>query len=113
MRSKTVLFQLEEIPILLQYLYMHEDHNIVINNGLTNLRIRLDDNLDVWCQNLTFPQIPEMKWNENLCPEGCLDVIWMLRQVPATEFPERFANRWEEIKEITFANLALNKEWKT
>ena len=112
MRSKAILFQLDDIPILLQYLYMNEDHHVVINNGLTDMRIRIDDNMDVWGKNLSFPQIPEMRWNEHLCPEGCLDVIYMLQHAPATDFPERFQSRWDEIKEITLANLALNKEWK-
>lgn len=111
MRSKTVLWQLEEIPILLQYLYMSEDHNIVINNGLTDMQIRIDDNMDVWCKNLSFPHVPELRYSDHLSPEGCLDTIWILRQMPAVEFPERFTSRWEEIKEITLANMALNKDW--
>lgn len=110
MRSKTVLWQLEEIPILLQYLYMSEAHNVVVNNGLTDMRIRMDENLDAWCHNMSFPQVPELRWNEHLTPEGCLDIIWMLQQTPAVEFPERFASRWDEIREITLANLALNRD---
>ena len=111
MRRKDVLFKLEDISILLQYLYMSEAHSVVINNGLTDLRIRLDENLNAWCQNLTFPDTPELRFDTELSPEGCVDIIWELSQHPAVEFPDRFDNRWDEIKELTRANMSLNIGW--
>lgn len=91
---------------------MNENHNVIVNNGLADMRIRLDEKLDAWCQNLSFPHLPEIRYNDHLAPEGCLDIIWMLQQVPAVEFPDRFQNRWEEIKTITMGNLALNIDWQ-
>ena len=40
MRTKDELFLLGDIGIMLQYLYMSENHRITFNNGITDLQIR-------------------------------------------------------------------------
>lgn len=40
MRTTDVLFDMEEIPILYQYLYMDENHYITVDNGITQPEVR-------------------------------------------------------------------------
>ena len=109
MRTKDELFMLGEISTLLQYLFMSESHTIIFNNGLTNLKIRMDENFNILCQNLSFPDIPESNSTEQMTPLYMLGVIQILHNTPPSEFKDSFKNRWEEIKKITLANLALNR----
>lgn len=110
MRTKDNLFLLKEISILLQYLYMNEKHTVTFNNGLTDLQIRMDENFNVWCKNVQFPDIPESNFNGQMTTLYMLGVIQILQNVPPVEFENSFKNRWEEIKQITLANLALNRK---
>lgn len=110
MRTKDNLFLLEEIPILLQYLYMDEKHNVTFNNGLTDLQIRMDEDFNIWCRNLQFPDIPESDFSEQMTTLYMLGIIQILQNTPPVEFKNAFANRWKEIKQITLANLALNRK---
>lgn len=109
MRTKDNLFLLEEVPILLQYLYMDEKHTVTFNNGLTDLQIKMDENFNIWCKNLQFPDIPESNFNEQMTTIYILRVIEILQNTPPVEFENSFKNRWEEIKHITLANLTLNR----
>ena len=93
MRTKDELFMLGEVSTLLQYLFMSEKHTITFNNGLTDLQIRMESN-----------------FNEQMTTLYMLGVIQILQNTPPVEFKNAFANRWEEIKQITLANLALNRK---
>lgn len=58
MRTREVLVEgFEEVKILFQYLYMNEDHNIDISNGITKLSTKLAENLEVLQMNLSFPHL--------------------------------------------------------
>ena len=109
-RTKDELFMLGEVSTLLQYLFMSEKHTITFNNGLTDLQIRMDENFNIWCRNLQFSDIPESNFNEQMTTLYMLGVIQILQNTPPVEFKNAFANRWEEIKQITLANLALNRK---
>lgn len=111
MRTKDTLLEMNDIAILYQYLYMDEKHNIIFNNGLTDLIIHMNESLSVMCKNLKFPDIPEMNWTENLTPANCLGIINILKGMPPEEYKNSIKNRWEEIKTITLTNLSLNKKW--
>lgn len=110
MRTRDMLIEgFENIKILQQYLYMSEEHNILVHNCIgIPLRIRMDDNGKYMCQNMNFPDLPETYWAETMTINVTLDVIEHLKEEPAVEFPQRFKNRWEEIKMLTQANLSLN-----
>ena len=109
MRSRETLMAIESITLLYQYLYMDENHSITFNNGVTDLTIHMTDNLSVMCKNLRYPDLPESDWTENFTPYNCLNIIEILKTMPAEEYKEPFENRWEEIKSITSFNLALNR----
>ena len=109
MRTTEILFALEEIPILYQYLYMDENHCITIDNGVTTLEIRMTKNCFFYAKNLRFPDVPELNYTDMMTIPNMLGIIDQLKHVPAVEFPTCFTNRWEEIKTITDTNVAQNK----
>ena len=108
MRSKEVLNEIVDAALLLQYLYMSEKHSITFNNGVADLTLRMDENLNILCQNMNFPDFPETYWNDNMSPSNCLDIMHALKQMPAIEHKQNFGNRWEEIRTITKMNLVQN-----
>lgn len=109
-RNKDTLFQLENVCLLQQYLYMSEDHSITVVNAVgVKLRITIDDELHVWCQNLTLANVPPMKYDEEMTVLQWYILIDKLKTTPAEEFPQRFKNRLDEILTITRENLALNQ----
>lgn len=110
MRTKDELFLLGEVSTLLQYLFLSKDHTITFNNGLADLKIRMDENFNVWCLNLNFPDVPESNFTEQMTPPYMLGIIQILQNTPPVEFPKSFKNRWEEISQITLINLSLNKK---
>ena len=109
MRTTDILFDMEEIIILYQYLYMDENHYITVDNGLTLLEIRMTDNCYFKAKNLKFPDVPEHSYTDMMTIPNMLGIIEQLKHVPAVEFPTCFTNRWEEIKTITETNVAQNK----
>lgn len=108
MRTKDILFEITDVSIFYQYLYMNKDHRITFNNDLTDLTLSMDDNLYVMCKNERFPDIPPSDFSSTLTLSYILAVIDRLKDMPAIEFPSSFKNRWEEIKTITQTNLSLN-----
>lgn len=115
MRTKDTLFDFDKIAILLQYLYMDENHKIIIHNSI-NVPLELymilgeDSSIHIMCRNLNFPDVPPMLYDSDCNPQVLLNVIYTLMEEDAVEFPNRFKNRWEEIETITRSNLSLNKE---
>lgn len=109
MRTVDTLFDLEEISILYQYLYMNEDHYITIDNGLTQLEIRMTDEGYFRAKNLKFPNLPDMSYTDMMTIPNMLGIIEQLKNVSAVEFPTCFTTRWDEIKTITNTNVAQNK----
>ena len=106
MRNKDMLLQIKDVAIFYQYLYMSPEHNIVVNNGLTDLKFELNDNLRIMKTNMNYPQFGAS--NDPLDLTNIMGIIDKLKEMPPTQFPETFKNRWQEIKETTMSNLALN-----
>jgi hypothetical protein len=109
MRNVDTLFELEEISILLQYLYMSYDHKIVIDNRLTKLELYMTEECYTLARNLNHPTAPSLDYTEMMNVPNMLGIIDQLKNTPAVEFPTCFTNRWEEIKTIVNTNVAQNK----
>ena len=109
MRTTDTLFDMEEITILYQYLYMDENHYITVDNGLTKLEIRMCENGYFRAKNLKFPDLPDLDYTDMMTIFNMLGIIGQLKHSPAVEFPTCFTNRWEEIKTIVDTNVAQNK----
>lgn len=111
MRSKTTLLQdFDDVKILMQHLYMDGANSIVYNNGLTDLSVTMTEDFHFMCKNLSFPNIPASNFDEQMTLPYMLGIIDVLKETKAVEFPERFTNRWDEIKTITLMNLSLNAQ---
>ena len=106
MRDKNTLKKIEDVAIFYQYLYMSPEHSIVVNNGVTNLKFELNDDLQILKTNMRFPEFGAT--NEPLDLTNIIGIIEKLEEMEAVDFPEMFENRWQEIKDTTKANLALN-----
>jgi hypothetical protein len=109
MRTREVLVEgFEEVKILLQYLYMNEDNNIDISNGITKLRIKLAESLEVLQMNLSFPHLGYTCRDMRI--EEWLACVEQLKEQPSDCGYGNFSNKWEEIKTITLMQIAWNKE---
>jgi hypothetical protein len=109
MRDVTTLFDLEDITILYQYLYMSEDHFITVDNRVTKLEIRMRDNGSFHAKNLNFPDLPDLEYTDMMVIPNMLGIIDQLKNVPPIEFKNEFKSRWEELRAITLANVSQNK----
>ena len=109
MRTNDVLFSLEEIPILWQYLYMSEDHYITVDNGVAKLEIRMRENCSFHTKNLNFPDLPDLEYTDMMTVPNMLGIIDQLKTVPPVEYPDCFKNRWDEVRSITLTNASQNK----
>ena len=111
MRTNEILIDgFQDISTLQRYLYMSEKHYIEVENMLgVWLRIRLDENLHYYSQNMNYPDSPESCFDDFMSIKTLLSIIEQLKGNPATEFPDGFESRWEEIKAITSANMVQNK----
>ena len=108
MRTVNTLLDLEEIPILWQYLYMNEDHYVIVDNGVAKLEIRMRENCSFHAKNLNFPDLPDLEYTDMMIIPNMLGIIDQLKNIPPIEF-KGFASRWDEIRTITLANVVQNR----
>lgn len=108
MRNVDTLLELEEIPILWQYLYMNEDHFITVDNGIAKFEIRMRENCSFHAKNLNFPNLPDLEYTDMMVIPNMLGIIDQLKNVPPSEF-DTFDSRWDEIRAITQANTVHNR----
>ena len=108
MRTVSTLLDLEEIPILWQYLYMNEDHYVTVDNGVAKLEIRMRENCSFHAKNLNFPDLPDLEYTDMMIIPNMLGIIDQLKNVPPIEFKD-FKSRWDEIRTITLANVVQNR----
>lgn len=108
MRRKEILLGFNDLKILLQYLYLEPTNCIVIRNCIKiPIRLRMNDNGVVLCKNMNFPDGEETDWTQEII-RNINGIVDQLQTVPATEYPNRFENRWEEIKSISQIQMSLN-----
>ena len=109
MRTREVLTKgLEDVKTLLQYLYMDEDYDIVVSNGITKLSIKLADNLEALQMNLSFPHLGYT--HRPMRIEEWLACIEQLKEQPSDCGYGSFKNKWDEIQTITLMQVVLNKD---
>lgn len=107
MRTKENLINMENITLLLQYLYMNPEHKIKYNNGLTTLEIYMDNNFEVYAKNLKFEDLPPLYFTNTFNIPYILGLIEVLKTTKP-DMEDVFKSKWEEILKITKANLGLN-----
>lgn len=108
MRTKDNLMGFEDVTILCQFLYMNPVHYITVDNGMAKIEVRMDEDFRFMGKNLNFPDLPDFNWTETMNVRNMLSVVSQLKETEPEVFKESFKNRWDEIKNITLHNMALN-----
>lgn len=110
-RNKGGLRDIDDIAILLKYLYMNEDAYVIVENSIgLHIKISMNEHLDLSKVLLDGVYKNQLLTEGNdMTPSVLSAVISQLKEQSAEQFPERFKNRWEEIKTITSSNIALNE----
>ena len=62
-----------------------------------------------FCRNLNFPDLQPMDYTSNMTISNLDAIISQLKEQKSDKYDNNFASKWEEIKDITLANVALNK----
>lgn len=106
--TDTLINDFEDLKILYQYLYMSAEHYIDVETPATTLRISMDENLNFKCDNLRFPDLPAMNYNDMMTINQALGIIDQLKHKAGIMDYKEGQSRWEEIKDITAANISLN-----
>lgn len=107
MRNKAMLSDIRDIDTLLTYLYMDEKHAIILNNGLTNLKITMDENGDIQAENLSFPGT-KFPFSNDFTIATMLAAIQQQQDLTPEMPNTQFQSRWEEIKTIAGVCRVLN-----
>ena len=107
MRRKETSFDMENITILLQYLYMNPEHKIKYNNGLTTLEIYMSNDFEIYAKNLKFEDLPPLYFTSTFDIPYILALIDILKDTKS-DMEDVFKSKWEEILKVTKANLGLN-----
>lgn len=105
MRTKEILVTgFEEVKTLMQYLYMNEEHKIKISNGLTTLRLSMDENMEI----INYDSYLGFKHKRPMELSEWFSCVELLKEQPSDYEHGQFQNKWEEVKAITSMNVALN-----
>ena len=107
MRNKSDLKLMEEITILNQFLYMDENNYVEFKNGDFIRILKINENLDYIASIKNSSLIP-LKVNSDMNIRVLGNIIEQLKEQKPFMIKTDFKSRWEEIKNITMANLAKN-----
>ena len=107
MRTKEKLFEIENITIILQYLYVNPEHIIKYDNGLTTLEIYMNDAFEIYAKNLKFEDLPPLYFTSTFGIPYILGLIDILKDTKS-DMEDVFENKWEEILKVTKSNVGLN-----
>lgn len=105
------LLAIDNICILMKYLYMSKDNSVEVVNkfGRVN-QIKLNESMEFEVLDLTLhnenPEIPAHK--EAISLEILISIIDYLHRIDAKYFPDYFTSRWNEIERMVQDTELLN-----
>lgn len=104
---------LDDVNILLKYLYMSENNSILYKNAI-NVEFKLNMNEDFSLIKTTVTgAMPGQKFNgDELSISDLIAIVEQLKDSPAIKFPDHFTNRFDEIKNMTLQSTTLNNTKK-
>ena len=109
-RYTTGLDAIDDISMLLKYLYMDEDAYVLFENSIgVKFKLTIDKNLELTRTMVNGVSSPVSIDGNDITPSVLLAIVEQIKEQPAEQFPDRFTNRWEEIKTMTLSNIALAK----
>lgn len=104
MRTKNNLQDLKKILLFYEYLYSDENHSIdfPVCGGQVQLQLTMDEDMNVWCKNLTLDTDPEdphklLSYNDMLQPQQILSIMDLQKELPPWRENTHFQNRYQEI----------------
>lgn len=107
-QTKDQLFLIEDYSTFMQALSL--GHEVVIDNGMTKIKLSMDEDYHIKGLNLNFPNLPPYNYDEEMTLHNILmGIIPQLKNQKPIEFPNTFKNRWEEIKKQTLDEVAMNR----
>lgn len=112
-RDTEILFAMEDIVLLWQYLYMCGEHTVEVKNSIgVPLEISMDGNGCVHQKNLNFPEVPEISVEFSI--PVWLGIIDQLKGQPLKDMAGwnvggRIKNRWDEVRAIANMNVGQNR----
>lgn len=107
-RYITGIYALDEVNILLKYLYLSEDHFVEFKNKI-GVRFKLWMKDDSTLVRKMINGVTDMEFtSDDINHKTLMGIIAQLKEQPASMFPDSFENRWDELKDLTMVNLALN-----
>ena len=110
MRTKDFLYGINEIPTLLQWLYLSEKNTVTVENAIgVKLELSMTDEGRILSRNLNFPELEPHGFDSELNTDSLLSIIEQLKENPAEQFQEQYASRWEEIKSLTAMQMTVNQ----
>ena len=98
----------DNIAVLSKFLYMDKNNYVDYNNGITTLRITMNDEDEYQVENLNFPN-SKTNFSQEMTIPVIESVIYGLKEQKPEMKNTMFKNRWEEISTITKANMTLKK----
>ena len=109
MRSIYGFKHLDDVNILLKYLYTSEDNSISYTNAI-DIEFKLSMNEDFsLTKTMVTGAMPGQKFNgDELSILDLIAIVEQLKDSPAIEFPDQFTNRFDEIKNTTAITMSLN-----
>lgn len=106
MRTTQKLFDIEDVTILLQYLYINEDNFVEYETEPFNFMYKLymNKDMELYVINEDFPDIKTPCYYQ---VNNLIDIIYQLKDQKIHEFG-REMTKWEYIKLITNSTRGLN-----
>lgn len=111
MRDRDTLHALEEVALLMQYLYMEEGNSVEVKNSIgTPLAVTMTEDLEVMVDNLNFPDTPAVR--DEVSVSSWLGMVEQLKEAGPKEtadYNTPMKTRWDEIVNFTQAARYLNR----
>ena len=109
-RYTTGLDAIDDISMLLTYLYMDENAYVTFENSIgVKFKLTIDKDLELTRTMINGASRPVSMDGNDITPSVLLTIVEQIKEQPAEQFPNRFTNRWEEIKTMTLSNITLTK----
>ena len=106
-RTKEEFFDIGDIGIIFQYLYLSPENKITFKNSLRNTCfIRMDEDLSVM-MDIPSAGVENLLFDDHINLTEMLSLIGQLKDLPALS--QGFKTRWEEIKAVVRTAISLNK----
>lgn len=104
-RTKQKMKKISEIDYLLKFLYFSEENYVVYNNGIINLKLRMDQNCNLKIKVMEDPKDKETLLQLKI--PVLFEIIKQLKEMKTSNLA--FSNEWERIVAFVKLNIDLTE----